>query len=172
MSRTTAIDIPLGGRTGGCTIEVPIAAATSTEHRNTITAITDEITAVIHRATTIPVQSPANFERLIERQGHNSSGRVQDGGPLLHSDASTVMPNGRQWVDFFMQDCIEDRMRCAVRPGDRLEDLCEAWAKLRGTGRDSFNFLLEGEPVEDGSTAASMGLQDGDTIYIYQILIS
>ncbi|KAK4952092.1 hypothetical protein LTR10_010012 [Elasticomyces elasticus] len=150
MSRTTAIDIPLGGRTGRCTIEVPIAAATSTEHRNTITAITDEITAVIHRATTIPVQSPANFERLIERQGHNSSSRVQEGGPLLHSNASTVMPNGRQWVDFFMQDCIGD-----LRPGDRLEDLCEAWAKLRGTGRDSFNFLLDEEPIEDGSTAAS-----------------
>ncbi|KAK4889584.1 SUMO protein smt3 [Elasticomyces elasticus] len=162
MSRTTVIDIPLGDHAGKCTIEVPIAAAASPEHSKTISTITEEITSSIYRATTPAAQEPVEVENPKKRQRQDGNDE-DESMPVLDPNN---MPDNAKWVDFFMQDVHGEMIRCAVEEHGRLERHCRAYATLRGMTPECFRFDYDGERLGDNSTAASLGLENGDVIQI------
>ncbi|KAK5739438.1 hypothetical protein LTR17_005343 [Elasticomyces elasticus] len=167
MSRTTVIDIPLGDHAGKCTIEVPIAAAASTEHSKTISTITEDITSSIYRATTHAAQQPVEGDNPRKRQRQDGNDEDEP-MPVLDPNAEPDAPDAERWVDFIIRDCHGNRTNCSVMEHDPLDSHFVAYATLKGMGREIFRFLFDGERIMDGYSAASISLENGDVIEVFQ----
>ncbi|KAK3641350.1 Small ubiquitin-related modifier 2 [Elasticomyces elasticus] len=163
MSRTTVIDIPLGDHAGKCIIEVPIAAAASTEHSKTISTITEDITSSIYRATVPAAQHLMEGNNLRKRQHPDNCHHEDEEMPVLDAHAGTDDSDGGKWVELVIRD-YRNSINCSVKEHDPFDRHIKAYAMLKGMDRDILRFFYDGERLLDDGTAASMGLENGDVI--------
>ncbi|KAK3647109.1 SUMO protein smt3 [Elasticomyces elasticus] len=165
MSRKTTFDLPLGEHVVKCTIEVPIGATASSQHSRIITTMTDEITAAVRRATNLAAQQPGAITRPTKRQ-HRESSADEEELPVLHPDAETSTPNDEGSVRITLKDLLGNEYRCTLLCERVLATVTEAYATLRGMHASTCRFIYKGKTLEGHETAASLKLEDGDTIYV------
>ena len=153
MSLKTIIDIPLGEHTGTCTIEVPLAAASTAVNGTTIAAITGELAAVIERATKIKAPTAMQPARVdtsrpslptssainpAKRRRQDNDG--EDDPPTFDPRTISDMPNGLRHISIALTDARRNEPFLKILGTTRMSKLMEAYAIMKGLHVDVLRF--------------------------------